>query len=204
MRPLPLIAALAALLLSGSALSAQEEGTSFSLEVGTGLMPLQLSFAPSYSEEQVLAKKGQRFNDINSIAIPISLSEVWRVRPHWELCLTEGICWKYSEIVQYDTFGIGPSGEPRYDLSKSSPAGYKATRPIGSMVFQARFIWVPRWKFTVYSSLGVGFTTATAYIPIPNLTPLAFRFGGEHLYFFAEATLGPVATFGHGGLGWRF
>ena len=56
----------------------------------------------------------------------------------------------------------------------------------------------------MYSALGVGLTTATSLVPLPGITPIAVRFGGEHLYFFAEATLGPIATLGHGGIGWKF
>lgn len=178
----------------------------FSLELSTGIQPLHMTLAPSYDEEKALAKQGMTFDDSDAICVPINITEVWRVRPHWELCLTEGICWKYAEVYTYSNFGIDPNGNPRYDYNYNNriPAGHKATLPIGSLTFQVRFIWVPRWKVTMYSALGVGLTTATSLVPLPGITPIAVRFGGEHLYFFAEATLGPIATLGHGGIGWKF
>ena len=178
---------------------------SFSLELGTGIQPLHMTLAPSTSEKKAFADQGIRLLSNSELSCPvISLTEVWRTRPHWELCLTEGISWKIMDSVQYDSFGTDPSGKPRYDINKSTPAGTRASLPVGSLTFQARFIWSPKWKVTVYSALGAGFTSATEFIPMPLVTPVALRFGGKHFYVFAEATLGPVASFGHGGLGWKF
>ena len=203
----PVFAALLAFGFSAYAADGDEVpfSKSFSLELGTGIQPLHMTFAPTYDEEKILAKSGQAFNKGDDYFCPtLSLSEVWRFAPHWEFCLAEGIGWKHMPVIQYDTFGIGPSGEPRYDVSKGSPAGWKATRPIGSLTAQARFIWSPRWAVTVYSALGVGFTTSTVYIPIPSVTPVALSIGKNHFYGFAELTLGPIASFAHGGFGWKF
>lgn len=206
-----LIPVFAALLLASGVPAAAADGDGvpfrkcFSLELGTGIQPLHMTLAPSHNEERALAQKGQAFNKGDDYFCPIlSLSEVWRFAPHWEFCLTEGIGWKHMPVIQYDTFGVGPSGEPRYDLSKGSPAGWKATRPIGSLTAHARFIWSPKWAVTVYSALGVGLTTSTYYIPLPSVTPIALRIGKKHFYGFAEVSLGPVATIAHGGFGWKF
>ncbi|MBO4567020.1 MAG: hypothetical protein J5695_07320 [Bacteroidales bacterium] len=180
---------------------------SFSLELGSGIQPLHMTLAPSHKEKLAYADKGIITQEAGNLDCPvISFSEVWRTRPHWELCLTEGISWKIMELRQYDNvFGTDPNGNPRYDISKSpTDIGRGASLPVGSLTFQARFIWSPKWKVTVYSALGAGLTTVTAFYPMPLVTPIALRFKGEHFYVFAEATMGPVATFGHGGIGWKF
>ena len=201
-----LLAASASAFASGGKGSDEPFRKIFSLELGTGLQPLHMTLSPSRSEKESFASHGIALTSLSSdLDCPvISISEVWRTRPHWELCLTEGISWKIMDSVQYGTFGTDPSGNPRYDLNNGTPAGTKAMLPVGSLSFQARFIWSPKWKVTVYSALGIGFTTVTEYIPMPLVTPVALRIGGEHFYGFAEATIGPVATFAHGGIGWRF
>lgn len=176
----------------------------FSLEIGTGVQPLHMTASPTYYEKKDLAELGQLALDSGSFCPVLSISGVWGLSPHWELCATGGVSWRHFEYVQYPTFGTGPSGEPRYNLSKGSKAGWKASKPVPSLTAQARFIWSPYWKVTVYSALGLGLTTVTDFIPMPEITPIALRFGKDHFYTFAEATIGPIATFGHIGFGWRF
>lgn len=191
-----------ALLAWGSAAYAYDGR--FSIEVGTGLQPLHMTLAPTHAEEMALAELGQLALDSGSFCPVISLTGVWSLSPHWELCATGGISWKHFEYMQYPTFGTGPSGEPRYNLRNGKKAGWKASKPVPSLTAQARFIWSPNWKVTVYSALGLGFTSVTEIYPMPEITPIALRFGKEHFYTFAEATIGPIATFAHIGFGWRF
>ncbi|MBO4671526.1 MAG: hypothetical protein J5640_06785 [Bacteroidales bacterium] len=177
----------------------------FSIEIGYGIQPLHATFSPLPSEEDAMAKNGQAFvNNSDSFYLPVDISEVWRVSPHWELGLTESICWKFMDVVQYGTFGTDPNGNPRYDLDNRTTIGRKAALPSAALSFQARVIWSPKWKVTAYSGLCVGFTSMTGFIPVPGITPAGVRYGGKHIYFFAEATLSPIATIAHGGLGWRF
>ena len=201
----------AVLILTAASAFAADDDTSgvpfrksFSLELGTGLQPLHMTLSPTMKEEDALTEIGQEIKGEATINPTISLSEVWRFDPHWEFCLTEGICWKYMEVWQYDTFGIDPKGKPRYDLNKHTSLGMKPFKPIGTLSAQIRFIWVPEWKVAVYSAVGAGFSTATEFIPLPQVTPIALRVGGEHFYFFEETTLGPIASFVHLGLGWKF
>ncbi len=196
------ILVVAALLAWGSAAYAYDGR--FSIEVGTGLQPLHMTLAPTHAEEMALAELGQLALDSGSFCPVISLTGVWSLSPHWELCATGGISWKHFEYMQYPTFGTGPSGEPRYNLRNGKKAGWKASKPVPSLTAQARFIWSPNWKVTVYSALGLGFTSVTEIYPMPEITPIALRFGKEHFYTFAEATIGPIATFAHIGFGWRF
>lgn len=195
-----------ALLLGASVYAVGQDSftKSFSLELGSGLQPLHMTLAPSHSEKMAFADKGLEVWKESEYCPVISVSEVWRTGAHWELCLTEGASFKFLEMRGYEPFGTDPSGKPRYSLSTGFPAGTRVSNPILSLTFQARFIWSPKWKVTVYSALGAGLTTATEFYPMPEVTPIALRFGGKHFYGFAEATLGPIATFGHGGLGWRF
>ena len=180
----------------------------FSLELGTGIQPLHMTLVPTRQEKMALADRGMM--DVNSSGLDcpsFSLSEVWRAAYYFEFCLTEGISWKIMNLIQYESFGIDPDGKPRYDVNyyASSPAGHKASKPVGSLTFQTRVIWTPDFKRAkVYSALGIGFSTVTEQFPLPLVTPLGLRFGDNHLYGFLEATLSPVASFGHGGIGWKF
>ena len=176
----------------------------FSLELGTGIQPLHMTFSPTSFEKTALAQLGQRVVEDDSFCPVLSITGAWRVGPHWELCASGGASTKIYQYIQYETFGINPEGQPRYDLNKGSIAGRKASVPVGVLAFQARFIWSPKWAVTVYSALGVGLSTASDLTPLPEVTPIAVRFAQNHLYGFAEATIGPLATFAHGGLGWRF
>lgn len=196
-----------ALLIAGSIAGAQDY-KSFSLEAGTGLQPLHMTFAPTTREKRALAEKGQSAHEDDSLCPTFSLSEVFRLNGHWELCLTEGISWKNYHLIQYNTFGIDPNGKPRYDLDDRTDLGKKASDPFGTLYVQLRLIWSPKWKVTCYSALGggvivSGFSRADLALS-PGITPVGIRFGGKHLYGFAEFTLSPIATFGHGGIGWRF
>ena len=182
---------------------------SFSLEISSGVQPLHMMGSPALTEDLEMARKGMAFvNNSETFCVPFTLTEVWRVAPHWDLCISEGVCWKVIDVVQYDSFGVDPQGKPRYDLKKRSPAGRKSPFPTFTLYCQARLIWSPKWKVTVYSAVGAGlFSTLDSVIgvcPVPGITPVGLRYGGKHLYFFAEATLSPLATLGHGGLGWRF
>ena len=180
----------------------------FSLELGTGIQPLHMTLVPTRQEKMALADRGMM--DVNSSGLDcpsFSLSEVWRAAHYFEFCLTEGISWKIMNLIQYESFGIDPDGKTRYDLNyyASSPAGHKASKPVGSLTIQTRVIWNPdRYRVKVYSALGIGFSTAKEQFPLPLVTPLGLRFGDIHLYGFLEATLSPVASFGHGGIGWKF
>lgn len=185
-------------------LSARAGDGKFSLEVGTGIQPLHMTFSPTSFEKEALAKLGQRAMEKDSFCPVFSINGAWRVTPHWELCATAGASTRIYQYVQYGTFGIDPQGQPRYDLNNGSVAGWKPSVPVATIAFQARFIWSPKWDVMVYSALGVGLTTVTDLIPIPEITPIALRFGQKKVYFFAEATIGSIATFAHGGIGWHF
>ncbi|MCR5325581.1 MAG: hypothetical protein K6E37_02390 [Bacteroidales bacterium] len=182
---------------------------SFSLELGSGQGPLHVTGSLGPGGREAMAEAGQIDVESGSFFPLISVTEAWRVSPHWELCLTESISWRMFQVKQYDTFGIDPDGKPRYDTTSGQIIGWKSSIPYGAVTFQARVIWSPKWKVTAYSAMSVGLTSAAWLIgviplPIPGITPVGLRYGGEHFYCFAEATLGPIATFGHGGLGWRF
>ena len=184
---------------------------SFSLELGVGAFPLHATFAGLTSEAES-AKLGQRVSSSGMLSPAFSLSEVWRPYERWEFCLTEGVSWQYLNVRQYGVFGTDPNGNPRYDLTKATDTWVKASKPVFSLTGQVRFIWSPQWRVTVYSAAEIGCASnlfsGTLYIPLPiplpGITPVAVRYGGKHFYGYVEATLGPIASFGHGGIGWKF
>lgn len=184
----------------------------YSVEIGTGMPPLFMQLLPYSGVKQELARKGQETINDGAFYPVISLSGVMRCGLKTELTLTAGTSWCYNKLIQYPVFGTDPNGQPRYDLHKGSPAGTLASSPVLTVLLQYRHLWNPKNAFVLYSGAGFGFSTGFLQYrgssplpnPIPAITPIAFRYGGEHIYGFAECTLGPVASFVHGGLGWRF
>lgn len=181
---------------------------SFSLELGTGYQPLHMTLSPSRTVENALADKGQQVDKTGAYYPVISLTGVWRTRLRTEVALAAGISWCHHKIIQHEAFGIDPDGKPRYDLNKWKEAGWKDSTPIPSLTFRYRHLWNPDRALVAYSGAGVGIIPASGagypVIPLPELTPIGLRMAGEHFYFFLELTMGPVASLGHGGFGWRF
>ena len=177
----------------------------FSLELGTGLQPLHLGFLPSMEVEEALAEKGQDLRERDYPHPTISLSGIWRLTRRGELVVTTGLSWRIDGVIQYEVFGTDPKGRPRYDLSHGSPAGWLDSSYTPTLTVTYRHIWTPDHAVQCYSGGGLGFVpTVAEFIPIPSVTPIGARFGRRHLYFFADLTLGPAASFIHGGLGWHF
>ena len=230
MKALPIAFAALLLVLAGTAF-AQEAGSvgsrndeaaaaqpdavfeqTYSIELGTGMPPLYMQLLPYGRVQEELAQKGQQAIDNGAFYPVISLSGVMRCGLKTELTLTFGTSWCYNKLIQYPVFGTDPNGLPRYDLYKGSPAGTLVSSPVLTILLQYRHLWNPKNAFVLYSGAGFGFSTGFLQYrgssplpnPIPAITPIAFRYGGEHFYGFAECTLGPVASFVHGGLGWRF
>ena len=184
----------------------------YSIELGTGMPPLFMQLLPYSAVEQELASKGQQTINEGAFYPVISLSGVMRCGLKTELTLTFGTSLCYNKLIQYHVFCTDPNGQPRYDLHKGSQAGTLVSSPVLTVLLQYRHLWNPKNAFVLYSGAGFGFSTGFLQYrgssplpnPIPAITPIAFRYGGEHFYGFAECTLGPVASFVHGGLGWRF
>lgn len=179
----------------------------FSLEIGAGPGPLHMTLpgiSPSSEIKRAWAKEGLEADLTDAFYPAVSLTGIWRTTERWEIALTGGVSWCHHHLIQYDSFGIDPYGEPRYDVSHGTPAGKADSSPVGSLTLQGRYLWRHQKTFEVYSAFGVGLTTATEFIPMPSLTPVAFRVGGKHLYAFAELTLSPFASIGHGGIGVKF
>lgn len=198
---------MAALLLLGisTAASAQNDTLfrkSFSLEVGTGLCPLHMLGAAS-AAQSALASQGQDVNRNGAFYPVFSLTGVLRTGPKTEHKLTGGVSWYQHRVIQYPAFGTDPKGDPRYDLSDGSPAGWKASSPIFTLTWNWRYVWLPAGDVELYSGFGAGIAIGKTPIPLPSITPIAFRFGGTRFYGFAECTMGPVASIVHFGMGWR-
>lgn len=220
--------AIAALILCFSTLAFAQEGSgaaqdesaavreqfekTYSIELGTGLSPFFMRYMPYSSVKKSLAQKGQEAIGDGAFYPVISLTGVMRTGLKTEFTATVSSSWCHNKLVQYPQFGIDPDGQPRYDLTKGSPAGWLVSSPTFTLMVQYRHLWNPQNAFVFYSGIGFGFSSGlmayrgNSVYPslLPSLTPLAFRLGGQHFYGFAECTIGPVASYVHGGLGWHF
>ena len=174
----------------------------FSLEVGTGIRPLTVMLADF--GKSTLAEQGLQLHLGNASYPVLTLTEVWRIDRNTELCLTEGAAAVFYDLRQFGRFGYDPQGKPRYDLSESTYAGRKMSKPFFSLTGQVRFLWFQSQTFTVYSAIGAGLYITEDFFPLPELVPGAVRYGRNHFYVFLENNIGPYATLVHGGLGWKF
>lgn len=198
------------LIAGATSLAAEPDGQAsfrktFSLEIGTGLAPLQTQLPGLEDEAETFYSKGQTCNYVWTPAF--DLSAVWLVTPRCELVLSVEIAQRRYQVTQHPEFGTDPHGNPRYDFSQpGTDLGTKGLKPVESLYCQGRFFWMdPQSAFCFYSGIGIGVSTNfRSTIPVAGLTPVAFRISGAHFYFFAEATISPLGTFGHGGFGWRF
>ncbi len=176
---------------------------SFSLEIGTGITPQQTQL-PGLGETEFY-ENGQSAKYIWTPAFDISAA--WLVTHRIEMVLSVEIAQRRYQVTQHPEFGTDPHGNPRYDFSQpGTDLGTKGLKPVESLYCQGRFFWMdPQSAFCFYSGIGIGVSTNfRSTIPVAGLTPVAFRISGAHFYFFAEATISPLGTFGHGGFGWRF
>lgn len=204
-----LFIAVAALFWLAAAASAQQKpvyGKSFSLELGTGLQPLHMTFIPSYGYEGKLADKGQAVSSEGSFYPVLSLTGVMRTRPKTEFTASAGASWYHHRNKQCSVFGTDPEGKPRYNLNDWTYTEWMDSEPVFTFTFQWRHLYNPQNAFVLYTAIGAGLVIPTSMeiAPVPSLTPIAFRYGGRHFYGFAEFTLGPLAGLVHGGLGWSF
>lgn len=201
-----IIAATALFFLSIAAFAQEREDAvkSFSIEVGTGISPLYMSDTPSRSVQQRLAQKSLVANDEDCFHPVVTLTGVFRINAKSELTVSAGTSWNHNKLIKCPIFGVDPSGQPRLNIEEGQPAGTLESSPEFSILFQYRHLWNPQNALVCYSGIGAGFSTAMGFYPIPSFTPLALRLGGEHIYGFVEGTVSILATFVHGGIGWRF
>lgn len=200
-----LFIAVAALFWLAAAASAQQK-PGWSLELGTGLQPLHMTFIPSYGYEAKLADKGQAVSSDGAFCPVVSLTGVIRTRPKTEFTASAGASWYHHRNMQCSVFGTDPEGKPRYNLNDWTYTEWMDSEPVFTFTLQWRHLYNPQNAFVLYTALGAGlvFPTSMEIAPVPSLTPIAFRYGGRHFYGFAEFTLGPLAGLVHGGLGWSF
>ena len=180
---------------------------SFSVEAGAGPGPLHMHLShvsPTREAEAEQADLGRKPSKDDRYYPAFTLSGILRVDEWVEVVLTAGASWSRSRVIQYETFGIDPQGKPRYDLTKSAPAGWVDLSPAYSLTLQMRGIWDPEMMVQLYSAYGLGITTVNHYTPSISLIPIGCRFGGRHVYLFAEAGFTPFASFIHGGAGYSF
>ena len=202
---------IAALLVSVSA-AAQEEipfQKSWSVELGTGIYPFYMNFAPSRQLDEELADKGQEVFNAAEYKPSITLAGVYRPTLHSEFNVTAQLNWRHYQIRQYPVFGTDPNGKDRYDLSKKADLVGDANAFVPTLTLRYRYIYNPRNMVTLYSGFGLGFVFMKGFTQygvgvFPDITILGIRLPTDHFYTFAELTIGNVATLAHGGIGWKF
>ena len=202
----PLLVAVFAFAVISTMANGQDFRKQFSLEVGVGPGPIHMQvpgISPSRATEKQLAQEGRALDKHDGYYPAVTLSGALRTSARWETVATVCVSWRHGRVIQYESFGVDPQGEPRYDLSKGTPAGWMDVSPVASLTIQERVAWNPEWKVRLYSAFGVGLATF-GFVPLPSVTPVGCCFGGDHLYFFAEIPLSPYATLVHGGIGWKF
>ena len=183
---------------------------SFSVEAGAAPGPLHMHIrhvSPTREAEAEQADLGRKPIKNDRYYPAFTLSGVLRIHEWGEVVLTAGVSWSHSRVIQYETFGIDPQGKPRFDLTKSAPAGWVDLSPAYSLTLQGRAFWYPEMRVQLYSAYGLGITTIDTihqYTPSVSLIPIGCRFGGRHLYLYAEAGFTPFASYIHGGAGYAF
>ena len=210
MRKLPIITAF--LLGTSFFAQAQEEPAFkpvFSIELSTGIQPLHSNYSPSTARKRELAERGQEYVGSTAYRPVINLTGVYRPWKRTEFTFTAGVTWCHHQLMQYDEFGTDPDGKPRYNYINSEKvrhlAGWTDSTPLFSATLQWRHLWTPRHDLVLYSGAGAGVVFISRVIyPVPSVTPIGLRWDIQHFYIFAEGTIGPLATFVQGGLGWHF
>ena len=201
------IIAVAVLMTLSLAVFAQDDPDfrkSFSLEAGTGIQPLYMSDYPKYGVQKRLEADGVAPVADGCFHPVVTLSGVFRTAVKTEFTVSAGVSWNHNRLMKYPVFGTDPYGQPRYNLDEGTPAGTLDSSPEFSLLLQYRHLWNPQNAVLLYSGFGAGLSTAMGFMPVPSLTPIALRVGGEHVYGFVEGTVSILATFVHGGIGWRF
>ena len=206
-----LLIALAALMLSSIPVFAQEDvdppfSPYFTVEISTGMAPIHTLVNRRWALGDEISDEGERAVGSRSFCPSFSLSAAYHASLKWECVLTAGYSWIHHQMIQYDSFGIDPKGQPRYDLGSHRDAGWKDSLSAAALFVQMRRFWNPTQKVKLYSAAGVGyvFDPSKNMGVVPSLTPIAVRFGTGHLKFFIENTFSPAATGFDFGLGWTF
>ena len=174
--------------------------TRFSLELGTGILPLHMLFHDKSTEVSEIGQ-GASSEAMNFTAV--SLSGTYRCSWSTEFVLTGGLAWVPYQITQYGIFGTDSHGRPRYDLDVRE-AVWTEREYCPSLTLSYRHIWNPGRAVEWYSGLSFGLAYQDELETLPGFTIIGLRYGVEPVYFFAENTFSPIATLIHGGLGWRF
>lgn len=178
-------------------------GRYFALEISSGRPSCYYMIgAGSRSElNQPYLEAGQGVENIRRHAM--QLSAVWGRGVHSELAVTAGLNWSSFQLVQYEKFGVDPSGKPRYDASGYGVylPGRKSGGYAGSLTAEWRYIYNPIDLVQVYSGVGLG--VSTFYPIIPSLSLVGIRLCGLRLYGFACINISPSTWLGTFGLGMR-
>ena len=182
----------------------------FSIEISTGYPPIH-TITSSPSQKKLIEQGLEVVNKQDAYYPVINLTGVYRPWKRAEFTFSAGVSWCHHQLKQHPQFGVDPNGKPRYDWSKGAIAGWTDSSPCFMVAAQCRYLWTPSYLLVLYSGTGWGVVFGSglaagiaSVLPVPSITPIGVRNSGKHFYAFAEGTIGPMATFIHGGLGWHF
>lgn len=194
------------------ALATADFEKTWSVEVGSGYPPIHATLGGDDNMNRSLASSGQFVTDLTPLSF--TLAGVMRTSERWEMKLIADAAWQNGALMQFDTFGVDPNGQPRYriDYQKAQYIRRVNTDFIWSLTLTFRRIWNPARDFQVYSEFGLGVLPQALFSSslfgdvyvLPSVTPIGVRYYWDHLYLFAEIPFSPYATLIHGGVGWKF
>lgn len=172
-----------------------------SWELSTGFpCLLSVMYPPGTGNSAIEAEKeGQK---LATVFFPnLSFSYQYRFSRRWEVGARINV---HGFIYTRSQYPQNPSGSYDWKANPEKTVAYES-RGIVPSVF-ARFIWLPREKIQMYSSLGVGFyvNKGTSLSRVaPDFIPIGLHFGKDHFYGIAELSIGSAGTGLLMGLGYR-
>lgn len=199
-------------LLTSGALRAQQFDPAHrhAIEITTGPAPLRELVRSASSLDGQLGRdlytKGQRGSQ--ECHPSINIAYTCALNERWDLHLMANFSTTFYTVKQYAIVGEGSLNPPVY------PAIDEAAGPIDTwrantglswaVMVDARWKWLRRDAFTLYSALGVGVSFGQPKQLSPYVSPIGIRVGRKHVYGLAELNISSAATFALAGIGFRF
>lgn len=180
------------------------------IEITTGPAPLRELVRSASSLNGQLGRdlymKGQRGSQ--ECHPSINIAYTCALNERWDLHLTVNFSTTFYTVKQYAIVEDGGPNPPAY------PVIDEAAGPINSLrantglswavMVDARWKWLRRDAFTLYSALGVGVSFGQPKYLSPYISPIGIRVGRKHVYGLAELNISSAATFALAGIGYRF
>lgn len=180
------------------------------IEITTGPAPLRELLCSTENLDgrlgRELYKKGQRGSQ--ECHPSVNIAYTYAMDERWDLHLVVNFCTTFYTVKQYAIVGDDSANPPKY------PAIDEAAGPIDcwrantglswALMVDARWKWLRKDAFTLYSALGVGASFGEPTSLTPYVSPIGIRVGRARFYGLAELNISSAATCGLAGIGFRF